>query len=180
MLHIGRTNVLDNLELQLKYNAWQFKNETFPLLLAFRGGIAYNGEIFDPVKNASRRYQYYGQIIINTMLKKKLGIGVVPTYLNNAHIFCVDPEYSLTLGSYMQYYLSQRMNVLVEWNPTVSGWRQDFDSLTLGLELETGGHFFKIFLTNNDKVNTSQYIVGANKDFSKGEFRIGFAITRTF
>jgi hypothetical protein len=114
------------------------------------------------------------------MIQKKIGIGVVPTYLYNSHIFCVDPEYSFTLGSYVQYYLSSRMSLLTEWNPTVSGWRQDFDSLTFGLELETGGHFFKIFLSNNDKVNTTQHIAGANQDFTKGDFRIGFMITRTF
>ncbi len=180
MIHVGRTNVMDNLELQLKYKTWERQSDTLPLLLSLRGGLAYNGEIFDPVKNDGRKFQFYGQVILNTMFEEKFGIGVVPTYLYNSHIFCVDPQYSLTLGSYVQYYVSSRLSFLVEWNPTVSGWRQDYDSITFGLELETGGHFFKIFLGNNDKVNTTQYIAGANRDFADGDFRIGFMITRTF
>ena len=171
---------MDNIELLLKYKAVQIKHKTVPVLLSLRGGIAYSGEIYDPVKNNSRRYQYYGQLILNTMIQKKIGIGLVPTYLYNAHIFCVDPQYALTLGSYIQYYVSPRWSLLAEWNPTVSGWRQTYDSMTLGLELETGGHFFKIFMTNNDKVNTAQYIAGADKDFPDGDFRIGFMITRIF
>lgn len=180
MLHIGRTNVMDNAELQLKYKTWERKSENLPLLLSLRGGVAYNAEIFDPVKNDGRKFQFYGQAILNTMIQKKLGIGIVPTYLYNSHIFCVDPQYSFTMGSYVQYYVSPRWSLLAEWNPTVSGWRQDYDSLTLGLELETGGHFFKIFLTNNDKVNTTQYIAGAAHNFADGDFNIGFMITRTF
>ena len=180
MLHVGRTNVMDNIELQLKYKTWERKSDSLPLVLSVLGGLAYNAEIFDPVKNDARKFQYYGQAILNTMIDKKIGVGVVPTFLYNAHIYCVDPEYSFTFGSYAQYYVSPQWSVLAEWNPTVSGWRQDFDSLTLGIELETGGHFFKIFLSNNDKVNTTQYIAGANRDFTNGDFRIGFLITRTF
>ncbi len=180
MIHVGRTNIMDNLEVQLKYKTWQFNNDLLPILLTLRAGLAYNGEIFDPVENSSRRYQSYGQIIFNTMFDKKVGLGIVPTYLHNAHIFCVDPEYSFTLGSYLQYYIKSTWSILAEWNPTISGWRQDYDSLTLGIELETGGHFFKIFLTNNDKVNTAQYIAGANRNISEGDFGIGFMITRTF
>ena len=180
MIHVGRSNLMDNLELELKYKFAQMHHDTFPVLIALRGGIAYNGEIFNPVKSNSRRYQYYAQIIANTMIQKKLGVGIVPSYLYNSYIFCVDPQYSITFGSYVQYYVSPRWSLLAEWNPTVSGWRQDYDSLTLGFELETGGHFFKVFLANNDKVNTTQYIAGADKDFSKSDFRIGFMITRTF
>ncbi|MBN1479063.1 hypothetical protein EH223_15325 [candidate division KSB1 bacterium] len=180
MIHVGRTNLQDNLELQLKYKAIQIRQKNFPVLIGFRGGVAYNGEIYDPIKSDARRFQYYGQVIVNTMIQDKLGFGVVPTYLYNAHIFCVDPQYSFTLGNYLQYYVSPHWSLLAEWNPTVSGWRQKYDSLTLGVELETGGHFFKIFLSNNDKVNTSQYSAGADKDFAQGDFRIGFMITRTF
>lgn len=180
MIHVGRTNLHDNLELQLKYKAAQIKHATFPILIGLRGGVAYNGEIYDPIKSDSRRFQYYAQVIVNTMIQDKLGFGVVPTYLYNAHIFCVDPQYSFTLGNYLQYYVSPHWSLLAEWSPTVSGWRQKYDSLTIGLELETGGHFFKIFLSNNDKVNSSQFIAGADKDVAQGDFRIGFMITRTF
>ncbi|MBN1561090.1 hypothetical protein JW998_12625 [candidate division KSB1 bacterium] len=180
MLHIGRTNAMDNVELTAKYKATQLDNKSFPIGFSVRGGIAYNGEIYDPVKSDARRFQYYAQLIANTLVQKKIGVGLAPTYLYNAHIFCVDPQYSFTFGSYVQYYVSPRWSVLAEWNPTVSGWRRSYDSLTLGFELETGGHFFKIFLTNNDKVNTAQYIAGADKDFFAGDIRIGFLITRTF
>jgi hypothetical protein len=178
LITVGRTNVYDNLELQLKYKALQIPNDLSPLLISVRGGAAYNGEIFDPVKNNSRRYQYYGQLIVNTLIHDKIGVGLVPSYLYNAHIFCMNPQYSLTLGTYLQYYVSPNWSLFAEWNPTVSGWRQSHNSFTLGLEVETGGHFFKILLTNNNKLNSSQYIAGADHDFWNGDLHLGFVITR--
>ncbi|MDZ7372066.1 MAG: DUF5777 family beta-barrel protein [candidate division KSB1 bacterium] len=178
LITVGRTNVQDNLELQIKYKALQFRHDRFPVLVSLRGGSAYNSEIFAPVKSSVRRWQFYGQLIANTLVGEKLGIGVVPSYLYNSHIFCCDPQYSFTFGSYVQYYASPHWSVFAEWNPTVSGWRKTYDSFSLGLELETGGHFFKIILTNNDKLNSSLFLAGADRDFWAGDMRFGFMITR--
>lgn len=178
LVTIGRTNIQDNLELQTKVQFLQIPHQSFPMLFAARGGIAYNGEIYDPIKNESRRYQGYVQAIWNTLIRKKVGIGIVPTYLINSHIFCVDVQNSLTLGVMAQYYVSPRWSFFAEWNPTVTGWRQDYDSFTLGFEVETGGHFFKIVATNNDYLNTTQYSAGANHAIGFEQLRIGFMITR--
>ncbi|RPI03077.1 MAG: hypothetical protein EHM72_02480 [Calditrichaeota bacterium] len=178
LVDIGRTNVHDNLELSTKYKILQIPHSFAPMLFSLRGGVAYNGQIYDPIKNDGRRFQYYGQLIANTLINNKIGIGLAPTYLYNAHIFCVEPQYSLTLGNYIQFYISPSWSLFVEWNPTVSGWRQDFNSIAAGIELETGGHFFKILLTNNDKINTAQVIAGADRDAAQGDLRLGFMITR--
>ena len=47
-----------------------------------------------------------------------------------------------------------------------------------GIELETGGHFFKIFVSNNVEINYSQFLAGADKKFNKEGVRLGFMITR--
>ena len=177
-MNIGRTNVYDNTELQLKYKAIQVKHHTFPLLVSLQGGAAYNAQVNQTVADNGKKYQFYGQVIANTVINKKLGFGIVPTYLHNAHIFCKESRYSFTLGNYMQYYITPRWSVFFEWNPTVTGWRRTFNSASLGFELETGGHFFKILFTNNDKVTSAQYISGADLDFLEGDWRLGFMITR--
>ncbi len=180
MVHVGRSNVTDNLELQFKHKLWERNSDVLPLMFSIRGAVVYNGEVFTPLKINSMRYQAYGQAILNTQLGESLALGLVPSYLYNADIFANETQYSFTLGSAAQYYFSTRMSLLAEWNPTVSGLRQTYNSITLGLEIETGGHFFKIVLSNNDKVNTSQYLVGADKDVTQGDVGFGFMITRTF
>jgi len=46
------------------------------------------------------------------------------------------------------------------------------------LEIETGGHFFKIFLSNSTELNQTQFLSGADKSFDDGDLRLGFMITR--
>ena len=49
---------------------------------------------------------------------------------------------------------------------------------TFGVELETRGHFFKIVLTNQNRLNPTQFLSGTEFDFKPDEWRLGFNITR--
>jgi len=178
VLTLARSNVDDNVDLKGKYRLLQFKDTFLPLLVGIQIGIARNTQLSKQVVSGSRTYQYFGQIIFNTMIGKKLGIGLVPSYLYNSNIYRSDIQSSLTLGVNLQYYISNLLSVLAEFNPTVNGYRNRFDSFAMGFELETGGHFFKIILTNNAKLNPTQFLSGADKRFDDGEWRIGFNITR--
>jgi len=174
----GRTNVNDNMDVQLKYKTLKIQHRTFPVLITLMGGAAYNSQLFQAVKSESRKYQYYGQLIANTLIHKKLGIGIVPSYLHNSYIFCCENQHSFVLGNYIQYYFSPYWSLQAEWNPTVTGWRRWHNTMSFGIELETGGHFFKIFLSNNDLINTAQYLSGADINADSGDWRFGFLITR--
>ena len=127
MVTLGRSNQNDNIDFRIKYQAFHFAHETFPVLLALRAGGAWNTEVYEKVTNEEREltdtknFQYYGQAIFNTMIAKKVGIGIVPSYLYNSHIYCEDPEYSFTMGGYIQYYLSAMFSFFVETNATVTG-----------------------------------------------------------
>jgi len=178
VLTLGRSNVDDNFDLRGKYRLLQFKETFLPLLVGVQFGIAKNTQPIRPIASSGRAYQYFGQIIFNTMIDKKLGIGLVPSYLYNSNIYRADVQNSFTLGMNLQYYISNMVSALAEFNPTVNGYLNRFNSAAFGFELETGGHFFKIILTNNAKLNPAQFLSGADKDFGNGEWRLGFNITR--
>lgn len=175
---IARSNVDDNLLLKAKYQFLQIENETLPFQFAVEGGAAWNTDPVGRKSNHNKNFQYYGQLIFNSLIQQKLGIGLVPTYSYNSHIYCPEKQYSFTIGTYMQYYISSLWSVLAEWNPTVTGFRNKYNSLSFGIELETGGHFFKIIFSNNTKLNPTQFTTGADLPISLKNMRIGFNITR--
>jgi hypothetical protein len=78
--------------------------------------------------------------------------------------------------------VSPSWSVLLEWAPYISGYKslieQEYNPFTFGIELETGGHFFKIFLSNSKFINDSQYLAGADIAASEWNWRLGFMITR--
>jgi hypothetical protein len=173
---LGRSNIDGNIDFRLKYKAMQVRHDVLPTLVSLRIGGAYNGK----AKNieSSDKYQFYGQLIINTLYDKKIGIGIVPSYLYNSHIYCLDTQDTFTFGTYVQYYVSDNWNLFLEFNPTVTGWRDRYNSMAFGVELETGGHFFKILLGNNTKLNPSQYLAGAVHGIDSNDWHFGFNITR--
>jgi hypothetical protein len=176
---LARSNVNDNVDLWVKYKALQIRSSMLPISIAVQGGSAWNTqEYFGRKRSDSKNFQYYGQLIANTMIAKKLGIGIAPSYLQNSQIFSIDTEHSVTLGTYVQYYISFGYAVFAEWNPTLSGYRLKHNSFTCGFELETGGHFFKIIATNSPYLNPSQFAAGADVPFDQKNWRLGFNITR--
>jgi hypothetical protein len=149
-----------------------------PLILAVSVGAAWNSEVTGRGKGDNRNFQYFGQLILNTLYADKLALGVVPSYLYNSALYSSDVKKSLTLGTYVQYYLHKNYSVLAEWNPTWIGWRDSYNSFSMGIELETGGHFFKLFAGNNATINMAQYLSGADLILAGKNLRFGFLITR--
>lgn len=175
---IIRSNLDDNLIIKGNYQLFQEDNTTLPLLVALEGGIAWNSDPIGRSSNHNMNFQYYGQIIFNTLIIKKFGIGLIPSYLFNSHIYCPEKEYSFTLGTYVQYYFNENWSLLTEWNKTITGFRNKYDSFGLGLEIETGGHFFKLVMTNNSNLNPTQFISGADIPITVKNWHLGFNITR--
>lgn len=195
MIGLGRSDILDNLELNAKIKLWQIRTKFMPSVFAIRAGFAVNSEPAYNLKAFDTDYnQYYLQLVYNIMLmNKKLGIGLVPTYVGNSYIFAarknLSRQYTLSLGTYYQYYFNRIWSVWAEYSPVFSGWNgtifsnpsknnRSYNSLALGFAIETGGHIFHIFVTNNNRLNTVQYIVGSNGGTDKNDWRLGFSITR--
>jgi hypothetical protein len=175
---LARSNREGNIDLKFKYKAFQFHHNDFPAMISVQAGLAFTGKPVNELKNETKKYQYFGSIIFNTLYKKRLGIGVVPSYLYNSHIYCTDTQDSFTLGGYLQYYAAKWWSLLLEVNPTISGWRNKHDAFGFGIEFETGGHFFKFLVSNSTAMNLSQYLAGSRDSFSSGDWHFGFNITR--
>ena len=193
MISLGRSNLMDNYDLRFKYRFYQSQIEDNYLDLAMQAGVALNTDIPAILNRAtfdSDNVQFYAQGIINVMLfDKKFGIGLVPSYLYNSMIYTIEKQYTVTLGTYYQYYFNRMFSFRFEYAPVITGYHgivtpgesgQSYNSMTFDFDIETGGHVFQLMLTNNLRLNPSQYIVGANDSAGSGKWHFGFGITRAF
>lgn len=193
MATLGRTGKADAFDakkiydLELKYKLYKNKEDFFiPIIISAMGTISYTGQAeFDDSLDISNRLQYIAQLMINTKLFDRLAIGINPTFLYNSCIPCQDEtKNSIILGSYIQYYIGDDMtSFILEANNTLSGFRGNgrspyYDSYAFGVELETGGHFFKFLLGNNVNVNQTQFLLGSRNEFTFQQLHLGFQITR--
>ncbi len=53
-------------------------------------------------------------------------------------------------------------------------------SFSVGVDLETGGHVFQLFLTNSAGMNEQQFLTQNTGDWANGDIRLGFNISRVF
>lgn len=178
LVTLARSNFMDNWDLQAKVGALETEVGPLPLMLALQAGAAWTTDVADREAGDSGNFQYYGQLILNTMVGDRLALGVVPSYLHNVLLEPVDPVQDLFWGFYGQLYLTRILSVMGELNVGENRGELENNAGAFGIEMETGGHFFKIFLTNSVRLNPSQYLVGTDFPFEPEEWRLGFAITR--
>ncbi len=180
LVDLARTNRMRNYELNIKHRLLELNNDLLPTIISGNVGIAYNTKGLSALGD-SRKMQPFVSLIVNTVINKKFGIGIVPTYLSNSNINDASntkSDYSLTMGMYAQYFINDNWALIVEVTPTIVGWRDTYNSYAFGAEFETGGHFFKFIFGNNTAINLSQYNAGAKEKFGLQNMHFGFQITR--
>jgi hypothetical protein len=175
---LARNSRHGNVDLRGKFVLYQIEHETMPLLIAVQAGMGWNTSVFGRNDTDSKNFQYYGQLIINTVIDEKLGVGLVPSFLYNSDFLSADHENSFALSGYVQYYFMRRFSVVGEWTGVIDGYERMYDTYTIGVEIQTAGHFFKILVSNNIDLNPSLYLPGSDQAFKADQLRLGFNITR--
>lgn len=178
MLGILRSNFDDNLELNAK--AWLLEGR--PGAISYKVGamagfaVNFGVSAFGGVED--NEAQYYAQAIVDLGLGERFALGVVPTAFRNPRIEDLDPVSTFTLGLHGQYYATRSLSLLAEWILSVESVNYPHDGVSYGMEIETLGHFFKLLVTNQVRMNPTQFLVGTPFGYSGDDWRLGFNITR--
>jgi hypothetical protein len=178
MVGVQRTNLHDNLELNAKARLWETRSEAALVMIGAMGGIAWNTAAPTGAGADDGEGQSYGQLMLNVLVGERLALGVVPTVMHNPVIVDATSENTFVLGGHAQLYLSQHASLLAEWIKSPGRAGLEHNSGTFGIELETGGHFFKVILTNQARMNPTQFLGGTPFEFKSDEWRVGFNVTR--
>jgi hypothetical protein len=181
LLGTAVSNAANAYDFKLKYKLLEIRGKGVPVGVGLQGGVGWNTAVYGRTKGYSRNVQAYGQVIVNTLLGKRLGIGLVPSILTNGDVAdSSTSERSLAVGGYLRCEVTRGFGLMGEWSPVVNGYRRGHNPAALGIEVNTGGHFFKVLLTNSTWLNPSQYLAGSDYRFQGDELRLGFNITRLF
>jgi len=178
LLGIVRSNFEDNVELNAKVAAWSAAEGALPVQVSLMGGVAWNTQVFVVDGAEDNEMQFYAQLHVDALLGERLAIGLVPTYLRNPRLRDVDADNAFALGVQGQLYVSDSMSLLAEWLVAEARQGLEKDAATFGVEFETRGHFFKLLLTNQPRLNPTQFLGGTPVPFEPDEWRFGFNITR--
>jgi len=87
----------------------------------------------------------------------------------------------VSLGLAGQYVVTPWMSVMAEYIP-VLGSRSDgtSDALSMGIDLETGGHIFQMYFTSTQWIAPQYAVSKSREQFFDGDFGFGFTLHRVF
>jgi hypothetical protein len=187
-IDIGRSTIGGLADLELKYAILhQTSNGSSPVAITVLGEGALRPYGFVTYPTFGDRVSYLAQVMIARKFSPGLSLQLTPTFVsNNSAIPLVQgsEESFFSLGATARLKLTNHMGLIIDYAHPFSSFRNTgngfYDPLGVGIEIETGGHVFTINVTNARAVSEINYLNDTQSDFAKGQFRIGFTISRMF
>jgi len=196
-VHIGRSGFQETYDLAAKYRLYAQKENGFPVTIVGFNSLAINSELKEedyPNLKFENRLSYVAQVLISRKFSDKLSLEIAPSVFhentlrdildeNNA-VILPNPQdntqFAVGLGG--RYKLTSRWSVNVDYAAHLNRASQSNykNPLSIGVDLETGGHVFQMHFTNAQAMHETGYLGQTVGDWSKGEIAFGFNLVRVF
>lgn len=186
---IGRSTHNKTFDGYLKYKVLRQSKgaKVMPVTLSLVGGTSINSlKWVEPERENyfSSRMTHLFQLMVARKFNKNLSLQFMPSIVHkNLVISANDNNDIITIGVGGRYKFTKRSSINIEYHYLLPDQIVSYDytnSLTVGFDIETGGHVFQLFFTNSVPINASDFLVATNGDWTKGDIYFGFSISRVF
>jgi len=132
------------------------------------------------------RSSYVNQLLIARKFGERFSFEINPTFIHRNMVKTeLDPNDILAVGLGGRFKLSSRISLNGEYYyviPPLHDFRstKTHNSLSLGFDIETGGHVFQLLLTNSVDMIEKSFIAETDGTWSQGAIHLGFNISRVF
>ncbi|MCB0651803.1 MAG: hypothetical protein KDC85_11050 [Saprospiraceae bacterium] len=137
----------------------------------------------DRDNHPSSRLYYTFQLIVGRKFSEGFSLQLSPTLVHRNLVATVNESNDVyALGIAARQKLNKRLAVNAEYIyvfPDQLG-SAFTNSLSIGLDIETGGHVFQLHFTNSTSMVPKGYITETVGDWAKGDVHFGFNVSRVF
>ncbi len=163
--------------------------ESFPFSLAYQSSIYVNTLRFLADLEGfsfTQRLEHVHQLMIARKFGEIVSVQLMPSYLRRTPIPALQEQTNLlALGSGLSFRITNGFSLNVEYfhlmnkddalNPA-----QLYNPLSVGFDLETGGHIFQLIFTNSVAMTEHGIIGNTTGNWLDGDIHFGFNISRVF
>jgi len=183
---VGRSSVDKTFDGSLKYKLLRQTTGLSPVSVSLYGLITnYTQRYSDkPYLDAKYRTAYTTQVLIARKFTRNLSLEIVPTWMHfNLVPTAADKSdvFAVSAGGRMKF--TKRMSLTAEYNyllPDQIVSTSMKNSLSLGIDIETGGHVFQLIFTNSNGMIGPYYLTKTDGTWGKGDIFFGFNVSRIF
>ena len=171
-----------------KYKVFRQSNKVFANLSLY-ASVDINTQLqksIYPELQISDRFSYTAQILASRSFSQKLSLQLAPIYVRHNLQdlnYTITPTYNqILLGFGGRYKLLKRLsfNLDYAYNFSKNSNSLYYNPLTMGIDIETGGHVFQLLFTNSRASNDSSFLTETTGDWTQGQISFGFNIVRVF
>lgn len=130
-----------------------------------------------------QRLSYSQQAIITRKINKNLSLALVPSFV---HKNTIDEPNELhdnfILGVGGRHKINPRVSINAEYNLRLNAHENDqtYDGLSIGFDIETGGHVFQLHVTNSVGMFERSFLTENIGSWTNGDIYFGFNMSRVF
>ncbi len=166
----------------------QTEDDHIPLTLSYTGTMSAQ-TMPAPILAAGQEYflsnrlYYSNQVLIARKFSKKLSLQVMPTLVHyNLVPTTAESNNTFAAGLGGRIKLSNRISLTGEYYYRVESTELKgyHNSLSFGIDIETGGHVFQLVFTNASAMSQRAFIGQTVSDWGDGGVHFGFNISRVF
>jgi hypothetical protein len=188
MIGVGRSTFKKELDGFVKYAPIMQSTGTMssPVTIALAAGITMNTQPWaDPTINNyfSSRLAYYYQVIVGRKFTEGFTLQLTPTMVHHNLVpVHTQPNDVFALGVGGRLKVTKRMALTWDYFYLFNGIEKDvnYHPLSVGIDIETGGHVFQLHFSNATGMNERAFISETTNRWSKAELRFGFNLSRVF
>lgn len=184
---VARSTFQKTFEGSVKWKALQQQSDgSIPFGLTLYGvAMARGDSVFtnsEESRTFSNRLSYTYQAVISRKFSEKLSLAIIPSFTHrNLVEFINNSHDQWTLGTGGRYKLAQRLSLNAEYHLLLNGLPEDArNSLSLGVDIETGGHVFQLHITNSRGMFERAFLTETTGRWSEGALFFGFNLSRVF
>ena len=185
---VGRSTFKKELDGFLKFRLQQQSTGkgAFSFSIILLSGMTLDGsEWTQPERNNyfTSRLAYYHQVILGRKFNDVFSLQLTPTLLHRNLVPTTEaPSDLYALGVGTRVKLNKRIALTADYsynfNPGPSPAYRN--PLSIGFDIETGGHVFQLHFSNTRGMNERAYLADTEGKWGKGDIMFGFNLSRVF
>ncbi|MBN9285724.1 MULTISPECIES: DUF5777 family beta-barrel protein [unclassified Flavobacterium] len=195
--HVSRSGFEKTYEMALKYRLMSQEKNGFPVTLVGFNSLAINSELKKddfPNLKFENRLSYVTQLLVSRKFTERLSLELAPSYFHqntlrdfldaDNNVVLPNPQSNdqFALGMGGRYKLTKRWSINMDYAAHLNRAKHSIytNPLSIGVDLETGGHVFQMHFTNSRAMHEAGFLGATTGDWSKGEIAFGFNLVRVF
>ena len=188
MFGIGRSSQGKIVDGFMKYKILSQKEGGLPFSLSYLASTAVSTfpDREDRKRTFTQRLSFANQLILSSKLHERLALQLSPTIVHQNLVKTTEDENtSVALAISGKYNLTKVVSLNSEFIPRLSGFdtpsfKENNNSFSVGMGINTRGHFFEFHLTNSFPMIEQGFITQTTGKWSDGDIHLGFNIVRDF